>query len=543
MRWFVEISSLGQGPQPSRTLCVEAPQWQPALQKARALRGDDGPLSNFSIELLESGYRAIDPTTRLRYVVQRAPDDAVLTDGTALAAGSWPAPPAPPDPAQLPPMRPMAETVPFISEGLAMLHEMSLPPAPVVAREEERRVASEPPASEGEGEGRSSPPLRRAQTIAFSSEGAAAIRAAVVSNVLAAPARAVAPEAPAAPETPARALPQFELLSKREENPTERSPLTYREMVYAVAPGTPEPLVEALLRDRFEVVRRSLEEVRPGKLVTLAVFDHVFRGRPERRPLATLTWKDWRSQGPEIAFPLRDGEAKSAPPSSVLSSSITPSFAPSRSDRPVAPVAPRAAASAPPRRRPSSIPPKGGARLSGDDLISELFEACSDLHFLRDALEGADFVLALTLEKIPSAVGLVSLFDIDRREFVVVRQRGGKSALLSRLSDRAPLAQAAMRSQRAVVVPDASRDERALDDRWKAIGAGLKSVICAPVELGGRTLGLIEIANPLDGGRYDDGDGNALTYIGQQFAEFVGARGVIVEPGAVTAGAKTSALP
>src|SRR4051794_14863720 len=79
MRWFVEISPLGAKAAPSTTLCVEAPQWQPALQKARVLRGDDGALSNFSIELLDDGFRAIDPMTRLRYVVRRAPDDAELT--------------------------------------------------------------------------------------------------------------------------------------------------------------------------------------------------------------------------------------------------------------------------------------------------------------------------------------------------------------------------------------------------------------------------------------------------------------------------------
>src|SRR3954466_13526456 len=82
MRWFVEISPLGTKSGETTTLCVEAPQWSPALQKARSIRGDNGALSNFSIELLDDGgYRAIDPMTRTRYVVRRAPDDAALTDG------------------------------------------------------------------------------------------------------------------------------------------------------------------------------------------------------------------------------------------------------------------------------------------------------------------------------------------------------------------------------------------------------------------------------------------------------------------------------
>ena len=33
------------------------------------------------IELLPDGYRAVDPVGRLRYVIKRAPDDAVVTRG------------------------------------------------------------------------------------------------------------------------------------------------------------------------------------------------------------------------------------------------------------------------------------------------------------------------------------------------------------------------------------------------------------------------------------------------------------------------------
>jgi hypothetical protein len=69
-----------------------------------------------------------------------------------------------------------------------------------------------------------------------------------------------------------------------------------------------------------------------------------------------------------------------------------------------------------------------------------------------------------------------------------------------------------------------------MDDRWRAIGVELTSLVCAPIELSGRYLGLLELADPLDGQAFNEGDGNALTYIGQQFAEFVAARGVIVDP-------------
>ncbi|MBW2522987.1 MAG: GAF domain-containing protein [Deltaproteobacteria bacterium] len=188
-----------------------------------------------------------------------------------------------------------------------------------------------------------------------------------------------------------------------------------------------------------------------------------------------------------------------------------------------------------PEQRARTIPPRpsspGGPRLGGDDLLTDLFEAMAELHFLRDALEGADFVLALALEKLPCEAGLVSLFDINRRQYVIVRQAGGeRSGLLLRLSQRAKLAQQAMRFARAIVVEDATATPELVDERWEQIGVVPRSLLCAPVELSGRYLGLIELANPQDGVAFKETDGHAVTYIGRQFAEFVADRGVIVDP-------------
>jgi GAF domain-containing protein len=174
-------------------------------------------------------------------------------------------------------------------------------------------------------------------------------------------------------------------------------------------------------------------------------------------------------------------------------------------------------------------------RVLGEDLIAELFDACGDLQFLSDPLEGADFIVALALDKIPSEIGLVSFFDVNRRELVLVRQLGGaQQVLLARISEHAPLARAAFRANRAIVVPDSTTDSRVLsDDRWTRIGVTPRSVMCAPVQSIGRFLGLVEIANPLDGSRYTNEDGNALTYIGQQLAEFLAAREVVIDPARV----------
>jgi hypothetical protein len=255
------------------------------------------------------------------------------------------------------------------------------------------------------------------------------------------------------------------------------------------------------------------------------------------------------------SVPPAAAKAPSVPPAAAKAPSVPPAAAKAAKAPSVPPAAAKAAKvpSAPPAapevaKIPSTPAPaqvraaRSTKRLSGEDLLAELFEAFGDLHFLTDSLEGADFVLGLTLEKLPSEVGLVSLFDINKREFVVVRQVGGpRSALCQRQSERAPTATTVMRKRHAVVISDPEGVARAADDRWRAIGVELKSLVCAPVELAGRYLGLIELANPLDGGVFNEGDGNALTYIGQQFAEFVSARGISIDPDLIRERAQSAA--
>jgi len=184
------------------------------------------------------------------------------------------------------------------------------------------------------------------------------------------------------------------------------------------------------------------------------------------------------------------------------------------------------------RNQPSERPPPPARRLSGNELTLALRTASGDLRFLRDALAGAEFVLTLLREKLPHEVGLVSFFDSARREYVVVRQAGGpESILLKRMTEFAPIARAAMRNSRAVVVTDAPSDPRASsDDRWKALGVPLKSFVTIPVQAGGKNLGLIEIANPTDGGRFSEADADALSLVGEQLGDFLGAREVILDP-------------
>jgi GAF domain-containing protein len=85
------------------------------------------------------------------------------------------------------------------------------------------------------------------------------------------------------------------------------------------------------------------------------------------------------------------------------------------------------------------------------------------------------------------------------------------------------------------VVPDVAADDRVRGERWDAVGEPVFSVVSAPIALGGRFLGLIDLVNPMDGGAFLESDGYALSYMAEQFAEFLGQRGLLIDPELISA--------
>ena len=598
MRWFVEVSRVGESGV-AEEYCVDAKQWQAALQEARKLRGDSGALSRFSIELLDHGYRAVDPTLKLRYLVTKAPDDAKLT-GASLSS-----------------VKP-AES----SSGKLRDAEKSTSGATSVAPAGASGSASLVPRP-----GSHSPPRPSASVPPRASN--AAPRLLVVPDDLVPP----APPAPGlAPTSVATPLPTFEIVRERAEEPRADSPITYREFAFAVPPGVTRAQVEALLYDRYHAARATIEDRPAGKFVQLAVFDHVFKRKPERPPLATFAWKDWRGD-PVVAFPgfgeapmgpmsqVPPVPASSLPPSNGVHSAPPPGVPASLSMLPMpaalAPVAAPAPAvlnepppvlneppvvseprpgslaptpmvtfEAPPLAAPAVVAPvpvvaeplapapapvapasgfelnfestpfnaapvsqpkservsrprlaAPGRRRAGEDLIGELFEFMHELHFQRDVATGADFVLSVLNEVLPCDGVLIHVFDINTGHFVVVRAKGpnASTVLLQRMPDQDPLVQWVMRSPRSVSINDAGSDPRFNGPRWQAVGVAPKFALCGAVQLGGRYLGLIELVNPQGDTPFHTSELNALDYICEQFADFLSKKPLVLAADVVLA--------
>ena len=619
MRWLVEVSSVGKTDLQQK-ICVEAESWQRALQAARAQRGEEGPMSGFSIELLEEGYRAVDPIARTRFVVKRTTEDTPLTVASPGKPGSATASSAPPAPSSSLPMSVKAPKAPVSSSPMGV--ESSGPKS--IPRPGGAGPASVPPRKTS-----MTPPPPAAST------------APAASSALAVGA-----------STPG--LPPVKLLTSREQNPTEASPLTYREYAFAVPPGTSEEVGLAVLRAQLKLVEAQVEGAKMGKLVNLAVFDAEFTGKPPAPPLATLTWKDWKGD-PVIGYPRRGGASmapkppgpslmpsappppvsappsmlvppapavpsvssvapvqvvqpisagptfpSSGPPSNRAPTSVRPpppatnpfSTAPSAPPPPmssapapsvalppppvpsvpppvVAPVATFTPSAPPPAMKPASAPPPPAAfpepviasvpalpsdgsvealirtpsgrfvrgRTVGDELISALFESMHDLHFLRDALDGGQFCLALATEVLPARAALIHFFDVEKREWVIACTRGKDTSklLATRAGETDELLREAARKRSAVVLPDATMAAAA---RYSAIG-GTRSLIVAPIMQAGRALGALEIINPLDGNPFNEGEGNAMTYIAEQFAEYLGSRGIVLDKAKIQASSRS----
>jgi GAF domain-containing protein len=169
--------------------------------------------------------------------------------------------------------------------------------------------------------------------------------------------------------------------------------------------------------------------------------------------------------------------------------------------------------------------------------MSELFESMHDLHFMRDALDGADFVLELLREKIPTLLALVHFYDINANEFVVVKGRTPTgTSITAKTREGTGLVGDALKSGKPVVVRDAKSDDRWSREVYGQGGHQPREIVVVPMRQGGRFLGAIELADHTDGESFGDDEVHAVSYVAEQFAEFVQDRGILIQRGADSTG-------
>jgi hypothetical protein len=156
-----------------------------------------------------------------------------------------------------------------------------------------------------------------------------------------------------------------------------------------------------------------------------------------------------------------------------------------------------------------------------------LFDAMHELSFFESAVEGGSFCLATALRALPCLAGLVHLYDVENREFVVVYAQGPRAERLLGTrqsgSDRL-LSRAAM--QNVATVEDYGDAGAPAPVSRHAFFGDPWSVLCVPVSRRGRMLGAIELVDPTSGGGFDEKAKNALAYVAERYAEFLSERGI-----------------
>jgi len=180
-------------------------------------------------------------------------------------------------------------------------------------------------------------------------------------------------------------------------------------------------------------------------------------------------------------------------------------------------------------KKPTTDPPGSSKRERGhssDDLIGDLFETMHELHFMADVVGGSEFVLRVVKQTLPSAFVLIHVFDINTKNFIVVRQFGTSAkVLMFQTPDSDPQLRKVMRFSRTTNMAAPEGDA----SRWKAGGVDIGPLLAGPVKQGGRYLGLIEIANPPGGKPFGDVAANALDYICEQFGQFLTNRPIVLD--------------
>ncbi len=168
-----------------------------------------------------------------------------------------------------------------------------------------------------------------------------------------------------------------------------------------------------------------------------------------------------------------------------------------------------------------------------EELVPVLFEQMHELAFADDALVAARFCLSVVGELIPCRAAMVHLFDIERREFIVVDATGAHADDL-RLTKQAandPLLRVAMVAKTPLTwgrMPDTVTQHI---DRLAPLG-NVREILAAPILSGARWLGCIELVDP-ENGSFGVGHENALAYVADGYARFLGEHGVIVDVGAI----------
>lgn len=279
----------------------------------------------------------------------------------------------------------------------------------------------------------------------------------------------------------------WRILHRRDADPSDASPLTYRERSYVVDGGTSEEDAEAVARARALSLMGLLADGPKGRFVNVAIFDHNWTEQPKTPPMVTVAEKDWQER--TVEHPLRSARQSAAPP---------------------------------PRKRSTTN--------DQDRRLTDAFEACQDLLFVASPLEGVEFCHRLLEDLIPCAAVTACLYDIDDNVHRVVSTSGpgGEQRRGHAIPQNAGLFGVVTASGRPLLV--GANDARMDVEHDGREGLEFKNGLYLVSAHKGRHLATIQMLNR-EGSDFSDSDADLGSYIALQLGEFLNkARGSLLPP-------------
>jgi len=166
-----------------------------------------------------------------------------------------------------------------------------------------------------------------------------------------------------------------------------------------------------------------------------------------------------------------------------------------------------------------------------DSIMASLFSEVFDVYNSANSRgEAASFMLDLAMKKIGVEAGSVLYADLSESELSFIAVRGPKSEEIKKY--KVPIGKGivgfCVDLGVSLAVSDVNKDKRWFDQISKSIGFPTKSILCAPIQYEGQTIGAIELINKKGDGTFSVDDISILNYIaheaGEAFARIEGKR-------------------
>ena len=151
------------------------------------------------------------------------------------------------------------------------------------------------------------------------------------------------------------------------------------------------------------------------------------------------------------------------------------------------------------------------------DALGALQEVTINIDAHTNVLSLLDRILASALAVIGSSDGSLLLIDNDKNElvFVVVHGSVGKELINHRIPLGQGIAGWVAKNGRAVIIPNVRADPRFSAAVDKDFGFNTRSLLCVPINMINRTMGVIQAVNKNDGEDFNRSDLNLLGVVAQ----------------------------